>query len=309
MKFLKPKFWDKNQVSFFSILLFPISLCVRFFSFLKHLFGKEYKFSIPVICVGNIYLGGTGKTPFCIELFYILKKLNKNPSFIKKKYKSLHDEVTLLEKTGKTYEGANRILALNEAINNKTDVAILDDGFQDFSFKKDLSIICFNEKQWVGNGFVLPSGPLRESLSALNRANFVIINGNKNIKIENEILKNNKLIKIFYTKFKPQNIDELKNKKVTCFAGIGNPENFFNILKENSVNIIQHISFPDHYNYSKTELDNLKEIAKKNNTILLTTEKDYCRIYREYRESIKYLKITTEIQNQNQFIEEIKKFI
>jgi len=93
MKFLKPKFWDKNHLSFFSILLFPISILIKVVNFFKNIFNKKYVFNIPVICVGNIYLGGTGKTPICIELFNILKNLNKNPAFIRKKYSSYKDEI------------------------------------------------------------------------------------------------------------------------------------------------------------------------------------------------------------------------
>ena len=91
MNFLKPKFWDKKQISFFSILLFPIALFIKLLNFFKLFFTKKYHCSIPVICVGNIYLGGTGKTPLCIELFSILKNLNKNPVFIRKKYESFQD--------------------------------------------------------------------------------------------------------------------------------------------------------------------------------------------------------------------------
>ena len=231
MSFFKPKFWDKNQVPLFSILLFPITLIIKLLSFFKRSMTKTHQCSIPVICVGNIYLGGTGKTPLCIEIFSILKDLNMNPVFIRKKYDSFQDEVNLQKQIGPIYQSRKRIEALKDAIQNKANVAILDDGFQDFSINKNLSIICFSEKQWIGNGLVIPSGPLREGLAALKRANCVIINGEKNTDIENRIFSNNKKIKIFYTKYKTQNIDEFKNKKVTAFAGIGNPINFFNLLK------------------------------------------------------------------------------
>ena len=309
MKFFKPKFWDKNQISLFSILLFPITLLIKLLIFFKKIFIKKYQFSIPIICVGNIYLGGTGKTPLCIELFSILKSLNKNPAFIRKKYKSLQDEINLLKQIGSTYESGKRIDAINDAIQNKADVVILDDGFQDFSINKNLSIVCFNEKQWVGNGLQIPSGPLREKLSALKRANCVIINGEKNIGIENRIFDKNKEIKIFYTKYKPQNIDEFKNKKIIAFAGIGNPVNFFNLLKNNSIDVLKEISFPDHYNYLNKELEDLINNAKENHNILLTTEKDYLRINDRYRENISYLKIRVDIENKNEFIEQIKKVI
>ena len=113
MKFLKPKFWDKKQISFFSILLFPITLFIKLPNFFKRIFTKNYSCSIPVICVGNIYLGGTGKTPLCIELFSILKNLNKNPVFIRKKYESFQDEINLLKQIGPTYEGRKRIIFLS----------------------------------------------------------------------------------------------------------------------------------------------------------------------------------------------------
>ena len=257
MKFLKPKFWDKKQISFFSILLSPIALFIKLLNFFKLFFTKKYHCSIPVICVGNIYLGGTGKTPLCIELFSILKNLNRNPVFIRKKYESFRDEINLLKRIGPTYEDSKRIDAINDAIQSKADVAILDDGFQDFSINKSLTIICFNEKQWIGNGLVIPSGPLREELSALKRANCVIINGEKNIDIENRIFSKNKEIKIFYTKYKPQNINEFKNNKVAAFAGIGNPENFFNLLRDNKIDLVEEIKFPDHHKYSENELENL----------------------------------------------------
>jgi len=309
MKFLKPKFWDKKQISLFSILLFPIALFIKLLIFFKRFFTKNHRCSIPVICVGNIYLGGTGKTPLCIELFSILKSLNRSPVFIRKKYESFQDEINLLKQIGPTYEGIKRINALKDAIQSKAEVAILDDGFQDFSINKNLSIVCFNEKQWIGNGLIIPSGPLREGLSALKRADCVVVNGKKNTSIENAILSYNKKIKIFYIKYKAQNIDEFKNKKVTAFAGIGNPINFFHLLKNNKIDILEEISFPDHYDYLDKELENLIYKAKENHSILITTEKDYFRINENYKKNINCLKIVVEIENRNQFIEEIKKVI
>ena len=309
MKFFKPKFWDKNEISFFSILLFPIALLIKLLSFFKRSLIKTHTSSIPIICVGNIYLGGTGKTPLCIEIFFFLKNLNKNPVFIRKKYNSFQDETNLQKQVGPVYESAKRINALKEAIHNKADVAILDDGFQDFSINKNLSIVCFNEKQWIGNGLVIPSGPLREDLSALNRADCVIINGKKNTNIENKILEKNKTIKIFYTKYRAQNINEFENKKIIGFAGIGNPNNFFELLKANNINILEEISFPDHHDYSNKELESLHNKAREKNASLLTTEKDFFRIDENYRKNISQLKIKVEIENKNQFIEEIKKII
>ena len=309
MNFFKPKFWDKNKISFFSVLLFPVSLLIKVLSLFKRFLIKTNQSSIPIICVGNIYLGGTGKTPLCIEIFLILKNLNMNPVFVRKKYDSFQDEADLQKQVGPVYQNKKRIEAVKEALQNKANVAILDDGFQDFSINKNLSIVCFNKKQWVGNGLTIPSGPLRESLSALKRANCVVINGEKNRDIENKIFSKNKEIKIFYTKYRAKNISEFKNKKVIAFAGIGNPENFFDLLKDNKIDIGEEIKFPDHHEYSEETLENLINKAKKNNNILLTTEKDYFRIAENYKQNISFLKIEVEIENRNQFIDQIKKII
>ena len=309
MKFLKPKFWDKNHISVYSILLLPFSWLILLINKLRSLLIKRNKFSIPVICVGNIYLGGTGKTPISIEIKKILDNLNKKSVFIKKKYIAYKDEINLLKKYGEVLEKSKRVEALKIAVKNNYEAAILDDGFQDFSIKKDISIVCFNSKQFIGNGFTIPSGPLRETLSSLDRANFVLINGKLDINLEKKILKKNKLIKIFYFKYKPLNLEKFKDKKVFCFAGIGNPKNFFELLKESGVNLSNELSFPDHHNYSNNEILNLINKAKESNSILLTTEKDYLRLSTKNRENINYLKIDVEIENKNEFIKEVSKLI
>ena len=101
----------------------------------------------------------------------------------------------------------------------------------------------------------------------------------------------------------------VKNEKVIALAGIGNPENFFSLLKNYKIDIIEKISFPDHHKYSEKELEDLINQVKENNTILLTTEKDYFRISEKYKKNINYLKIKVKMENQNQFINEIKKII
>tara|TARA_Y100000590_G_scaffold436535_1_gene557189 strand:- start:378 stop:1079 length:702 start_codon:yes stop_codon:yes gene_type:complete len=232
-----------------------------------------------------------------------------NPAFIRKQYDLFQDEADLEKSIGPIYQNKKRIKAIQEASQNNINVAVLDDGFQDFSIKKNLSIICFNEKQWIGNGLTIPSGPLRCSLSTLKKVDCVMINGKKNKNIENKIFSKNSKIKIFYSSYKPQNIESFQSKKIVAFAGIGNPENFFDLLIYYKLNIIETIKFPDHYKYSEKELDNLLNKIKVNNAILLTTEKDYFRIPESYKNKIKCLKIKVEIENKNQFIEEIKKII
>ena len=309
MKLKKPKFWDSSRFSFWAILFFPISILFLLFSFInKYKISK--KFPIPVICVGNIYVGGTGKTPLASEIFKITKSLGKNPAFVKKYYDYLKDEITMLKKVGTTFVSKSRKEAIESLIKNKNDIAILDDGFQDYTVKKNFSVVCFNQKQWIGNGLVIPSGPLRERITAVNRSDCIVINGERNIKIEDQIYKKNKNAKIFYSKYKPVDINRFKDKQIYAFSGIGNPSNFFDLLRENNLNLIGTNSFPDHYHFTKSDLEILiKKINSEKNQILLTTEKDYFRIHDNFKTHFQYLKIELEIENKDNFIELIKKNI
>ena len=304
MKIVKPKFWDIKKKSFWSLILFPFTILYFFIFFIKK-FKKKKNFKIPIICVGNIYLGGTGKTPIVLELFNILKDLNKNPGFVKKYYNYIYDEISMLKNVGPTFVSKNRVEAIENLITKNHDVAILDDGFQDFSINKNFSLICFNSNQWIGNGFLLPSGPLRESLSAIKRADCIVINGKKNIEIENKILKE-KDTKIFYSKYIPENIDKFKNNKIIAFAGIGNPINFIDLLNEYNLNIVETISFPDHYTYKTNDVDLLKKKANKLDATLVTTEKDYIRLDNSLKTNINYLKVKLEIENKERLIELLK---
>jgi tetraacyldisaccharide 4'-kinase len=307
MNFKKPKFWDFPGLSIWSILLYPLSLLFLFASSILRILKVEKKFPIPIICIGNIYIGGTGKTPLAKEIFQITKSLGKNPAFIKKYYSYLDDEIDMLQKTGKTFFLNKRKDSIEALIIKGFDLAILDDGFQDLSIYKNFNIVCFNQKQWIGNNFLIPAGPLRENLSALNRADCILINGKKDTKIENQIYNANKSAKVFYSKYKALDVDRFKGKKICAFAGIGNPSNFFELLKENNLNLVKTFSYPDHHDYSYTEIENM--IKKYNDCILLTTEKDYCRIPLDSVKKgfkIEYLKIRLDIENKDNFIKLIK---
>ena len=309
MKFFKPKFWEsKNNI--LTILLIPFSILFYFLISLRKTFLNPKKFKIPIICVGNIYVGGTGKTPVSLMIANNLKINKKNPAIIKKYYKNQEDEHRLISKiTSCLILNKNRVAALEKAERENFDVGILDDGFQDHRIKKNLNIICFNSKQLDGNGFVFPAGPLRESLSSLKRAQIVIINGEKNKSFEEKILDISKNIKIFYSEYLPVNIEEFKNKELFAFAGIGNPNNFFNLLSKYKLNVQKKIAFPDHYKFKKKEIEQMIEEAIKSGLDLVTTEKDFCRIKDYDFKNLKYLKVDLKIKEKNNFIAEVLKYL
>jgi len=310
MKLKKPKFWDYKKPNIIAYLLLPLSFVLLIFNFFKKIFKKKYiekNTQVKTICIGNIYVGGTGKTPLAKEIFQITKSLGKNPAFVKKYYDYVEDEINMLKKIGKTFICKKRKDSIKNLIKDKYNLAILDDGFQDLSINKNFNIICFNQKQWIGNGFLIPAGPLREKLSALKRADCILINGNKDIEIENQIYNENKTTKIFYSKYKAIDVDRFHQKKICAFAGIGNPTNFFDLLKKNNLDLVNTFSFPDHHKYSYANIENM--FKKFSDCVLLTTEKDYYRfqlnsISKNF--DIQYLKLRLEIEDKDNFIKLIK---
>ena len=308
MKIIKPKFWDKQYITFFSVILWPLSFFYEILLSLKKTFTKQMKFPVPIICIGNLYIGGTGKTPIAIKIFEMFKN-DKSPIIIKKNYKDQIDELNILSKYGKVISDKKRSIAIDNAISKKFDMLILDDGFQDFAIKKNLNIICFNQQQKIGNGQTIPSGPLRQNLSALKDCHIVLINGKEDIEFRQKLEKYNKNLKFFYFNYYLKNPNEFKNKKLIPFAGIGNPENFFEILKSNRLNVIKEISFPDHYEYSEKDLDKLIGLEKKYNAKLITTEKDYLRISKFQRKRFSMASIKVKIEKEDILIKLIKKFV
>jgi len=306
MNFKKPNYWDR-QIGLISIVLLPITLIVLIVNFLKKKLIKPEKFNIPIICVGNIYIGGTGKTPTSMLLANKLSKLERKPAIIRKYYKSHIDEYNLIKNNAEILiTNKSRIEALKKAETN-FDIAILDDGLQDYKIKKDISIVCFNHGQLIGNGLVLPSGPLRENLSALKDTDIIIINGPRNKNFENKILNINKKLEIFYSLYKPINLDQFENKKLFAIAGIGNPENFFKLIEQNNLKIEKKLTFPDHYKFSKPEIQAIVEEAKINNYQIIMTEKDYFKINHYNLDKINYLKVALEIDGIDKLVNRINK--
>ena len=136
-----------------------------------------------------------------------------------------------------------------------------------------------------------------------------MLNGKKDNDFEERLKKYNRNIKFYYFNYYLKNFDDFKNKKLISFAGIGNPSNFFDLLKANRLNVVQEIGFPDHYNYSEQELEKLLELEKKYNAKLITTEKDYLRIKSLHRRRFGFVPIKVKIDKEDELIEIIKKIL
>ena len=259
MNLKKPKFWDQKKPNIIAYLLLPLSLLLDLLKLIR-LNKKTKKSKIKTIIVGNIYLGGTGKTSLSIKINELLSDRKIKSCFVKKFYPNQHDEQKLLQSRGKLFTSLKRIEAISTAENKGYDVAILDDGLQDNSINYDLRFVCFNNINWIGNGFTIPAGPLRESINNLKNYDHVFLNGNlENIdEIKKQILKINPIINIYLGRYEPVNLYEFdKNDKYIIFSGIGNHQTFASMLKNYGLNIIYSFEFPDHYNYSKKDIENI----------------------------------------------------
>ena len=304
MKFYKPKFWDnKGQISLFSILLLPVSLIVIIKNYFESNKIKRNFYDFKTICVGNIYVGGTGKTPLVNNLASHFKKKFKT-YVIKKNYTSHLDEKKLLELKHKVIFEKTRLLSLSKAEQKKAELVIFDDGLQEKMINYDLKIVCFNSLKLDGNGLVIPAGPLRESLKSVKSYDIVLINGKitKETRYFIDKIKGiNPNIKIFTGRYVPKNYNNLKKKKFLIFSGIGNPHTFYETLKSLKIKFNEYKKFPDHYNYNESDLLKLKESAKINGCELLTTEKDYLRIKKSFRKNVNFLKVDLLIDQQKKF--------
>ena len=305
MNFKKPLFWNLKEPNFFSYLLIPFTIPFMINNFLLKI-KKKNKFSkIKSICIGNIYLGGTGKTPLTIKLYEIIKKMDFNVITAKKFYPNQVDEQTLLKNKTQTIITKKRLDAINKAINNAKDVIIFDDGLQERNIDYDLKIVCFKKNNWIGNGQLIPSGPLREKVESLKNYDVVFLNGknNSSVNIEETILKINSKIRIFNSNYEIKNLDKLdKNSNYLIFSGIGDPSSFKEILIENNINVIKEKIFTDHYIYKKEDVKNIIEEAKKVNAKILTTEKDFVKLSDDVTGEIDFLKIELKIEEEQKFI-------
>jgi len=299
MKINRPLFW--NSINLISILLYPLSFITYLINFIKKIQGKK-SFKIKSICVGNLYVGGTGKTPLSIKINNILKKKYKTV-FIKKKYSNQIDEQNILRSHGDLICLKNRDKALKIATNRRYNVAILDDGLQEKNLNYDISIACFNSSDGIGNSFLIPSGPLREDISEIKNYDAVFLNGEKdNRKLLKYLKKINNNIKIFQAKYIPINLRSfnLKNHYL-FFCGLGNPLEFERTLKKYKFKIKEKFIYPDHYNFSNSDITNLKILAKKKKLNIITTEKDFLRLSKKNRKNIKFLKIDLSIKSFKNF--------
>ena len=313
-----PNFWSKK--GWISSIMVPFSYIYTFLGFIRTHTTTKIILPQKIICVGNITLGGSGKTQIVAWLAQKLTQKKISFVIVTKAYKSDLMKAKLVEKTDTAKEVGdesvmlrqygpiiaakkiNYALPLIHRIN--PEIVILDDGMQDPVLQKNLQILTIDSLNGIGNNRIFPAGPLRESLkSGLAKSDLIFMIGNNKCK-DSSLIGNISLSQRPYfaaaIKLK-ENLD--KDIEYIAFAGIGNPEKFYSLLLENNLKIKQYMSFGDHHNYSDEEVKKLIDLAKLNNASLITTEKDYVKLANKYKELVICARVGLEFENEQKCID------
>ena len=308
-----------NKRSIINYLLLPFTIFYFFASFKRKFYQiglrKTHNFNIPLIVIGNITVGGSGKTPIVIALTNFFKQQGRKVAVVSRGYGGKHKHGSLLvdENTKATLSGdeplliaretkakvmvnKNRVQAVQDLIANfELDLIISDDGLQHYAMGRSIEIAVINGINRFGNGFFLPAGPLREPKSRLKTVDFIINSGG--VALDKEIpsiLKPKKFINLITGETKP--LKKFNNKTCHAIAGIAQPHNFFTTLKKLKIHIITH-SFTDHYIYNYNDLNFNDEHP------VLMTAKDYVKCSEFATDKMWYLH--TEASLNEQFLKKL----
>ena len=290
---MKTPWWFMHKTPL-AILLLPVSWVYYLISRIVYGFRgmRAYKSRRGVICIGNILAGGVGKTPIVRAIATYLDSPVVMRGYKKgEKTGNIGDEASMLARNGlivHTGDRKSNVILLDKQKKENTPI-IMDDGFQNPTVKKDISILVFDEGIGYGNGFLLPAGPLREPKKHASRADAIIImkstKPRKNFTVPAGV-------PVFYAKTQTMSpYDE--NEMVVAFSGIGYPKKFFRCLS----NVVATRAFSDHYQYTDEDIKKLIALAEKKKAKLVTTEKDWVRLPENIRDKIKYARLDVSIDN------------
>jgi tetraacyldisaccharide 4'-kinase len=253
---------------------------------------------LPVICLGNFTVGGAGKTPAALAMAQLLHAAHERPFFLSRGYggrlagpvrvnPTLHraadvgDEPLLLARLAPTIVARDRVVGAAFARSAGASVIVMDDGFQNPSLAKDLSIVLVDGRRGIGNGRVVPAGPLRAPLEPqLDRAQALIVVGAPDGAAPLIERAERRKLPLFHGRLEPDRavVNAIGQRKVLAFAGIADPEKFFATLTSAGIRIANQAGFPDHHRFSAAEALDLVAQAQADNLMLLTTEKDLARL-------------------------------
>ncbi|HMA48644.1 MAG TPA: tetraacyldisaccharide 4'-kinase [Magnetospirillaceae bacterium] len=290
-----PSFWYRRGL--FSTLLAPFGWIWAVGARLRAGRSPRHRSPIPVICVGNLSVGGVGKTPVAMSIARLIPGAHflskgyggkeNGPLRVEPQrhgYQMVGDEPLLLAEVAPCWIAKNRIEGAEAAASAGASVLVMDDGFQDPSLEKDISILVVDGATGFGNGQCLPAGPLREPVAqGLKRADAVVILGEDRHDVASLVAPK----PVLYAWLEPEaEASVLTGRKVVAFAGIGRPAKFFHTLDTLGANLVEAYAFPDHYPFHPQEIHQLQTAANNHNAFLVTTGKDFVRVPANLRDQI-----------------------
>lgn len=307
-----PEFWSRKGLGaqFASAVLAPAGWVYGASVAYKAARAHPYRSKAKVICVGNITAGGTGKTPIAIAIARTLMERQQRVVILTRGYggriqgpavvhaktdvaSDVGDEALVLAAAAPVVISRDRAAGAKLAENLGAEVIVMDDGHQNFSLAKDLSLVVVDAETGFGNGRVIPAGPLREPVKrGLARADAIIVVGNNRITPPDY---NKPLLRAHIV---PVDVLELDGQQVIAFAGIGRPEKFFDTLRKLGAELADIQAFPDHHVYSHAQLEVLRRKARVVHAMLITTEKDFVRLPPAERQDIRYVPVRAAFENR-----------
>lgn len=311
-----PKFWQTGGNRLAAIALSPASMLYRFGALASQIGVSPFTPDVPVICIGNLVAGGAGKTPTAMAVTRWFQDHRHRPHILLRGYggslsrsgphqvdpaqhsvTEVGDEALLHARVAPTFISANRVAGAKAAA-ERSNVIVMDDGFQNPTLEKALSILVFDAEYGIGNGRVLPAGPLREPLTAgLKRADAIVVIGRGHVtsKLRHADLP------ILRAQLVPDaSSNDLKGRSVYAYSGIGNPRKFERTLMELGCNVVGFQSFPDHHNFTDAELDHVMKLASQLDAVPVTTEKDLVRIEPDRRDQVRAISVRLTFERPEQ---------
>jgi tetraacyldisaccharide 4'-kinase len=303
-----PAFWARPP-GLLSELLLPVGAGWDAAGRLRHSFARPYCPPVPVLCVGNLVAGGSGKTPVALALAAHLVSRGIAVHFVARGYggrlggpvrvdpashdaAAVGDEALLLASRAPCWVARDRADGVRAAVAAGAPMVVLDDGFQNPTIGKNLSLVVVDAVYGFGNGRVIPAGPLRESLArGLSRADAIVLLGADAQPGCLESLGIGEALTVLHAALRPVSGERLAGARLLAFAGIGRPEKFFSTLRELGAELVGTRSFPDHHPYRAGEVDRLLRAAERAQARLVTTAKDIVRVPVAMRAAIEVLEV------------------
>lgn len=302
-----PEFWHEESTA--ARLLAPLGAVYAWAVAHRLADAESYRPAVPVICVGNIVAGGAGKTPVCMALVERLRARGRQPHLLTRGYGGTEagpravdvirhdaarvgDEALLLAACAPTWVARWRPDGAVAAVEMGADILVMDDGFQNPSIAKDLSLVVVDGAYGFGNGRTMPAGPCRENVAAgLARADAVVLIGEDR---RGTVARVGNLPVLTARLAPGPEGEKFRGRQVVAFAGIGRPAKFFDTLEACGAELIGAHSFPDHHSFSRSELGELIAEAESSGALLATTAKDVVRVPSDLRPALSVLTVRLE---------------